>query len=45
MKFASSNIKKSKTVLDSGFQAVDSGFQVVDSGFLVSGTWIPDSNS
>ena len=26
-----SHVRKSKTVLDSGFQAVDSGFQVLDS--------------
>ena len=39
------HIRKSKTVLDSGFHAVDSGLQVLDSGFYVGGPWIPDSNT
>ena len=33
------HVRKSKTVLDSGFQAMDFGFQVLDTVF-VSGTWI-----
>ena len=33
------HVRKSKTVLDSGFQAMDSGFQVLDPVFI-SGTWI-----
>ena len=33
----------SKTVLDSGSQAMDSRFQVLDSGFFFSGTSILDS--
>ena len=37
-------VRKSKTVLDSGFHAVDSRFQTINFGFLVSGTWIPDFN-
>ena len=37
-------VRKSKIVLDSGFDAVDSGFQVPDSGFFDSGTAILDSN-
>ena len=39
-----SSVRESKTVLDSGFQAMDPGFQVMGSGFLVSGIGIPDSN-
>ena len=39
------HIRKSKTVLDSGFHTVDSGLQVLDSGFSVGGPWIPDSNT
>ena len=31
----SSHVRESKTVLDSGFQAVDSGFQILDSSFFV----------
>ena len=37
-------VRKSKTVLDSGFYAVDSRFQVFNFRFLVSGTWISDFN-
>ena len=39
----SPHVRKSKTVLDSGFHAVDSRFQVLDSSlFLVElGFWIP----
>ena len=33
-------IKLSKTVMDSGIQAVDFGSQVLDFGLLVSGIWI-----
>ena len=40
----SPHVRKSLTVLDSGFHAVDSGLQVLDSGFLFSGTGIPDFN-
>ena len=40
---ASHYIRKSKTVLDSGFHATDSGFKVLDSPFLVNGIWILDS--
>ena len=38
------HVRESKTVLDSGFQAVDSGFQVLESVF-VSGIWILDSKA
>ena len=34
-------VRKSMTVLDSGFHAVDSGFQLLDSGFQLSGFRIP----
>ena len=36
----SPHVRDSKTVLNSGLQAVDSRFQVMDSGFFVDGTWI-----
>ena len=38
-----SHVRKSKTVLVSGFPVMDSGIQVLDSRFFVSG--IPDSAS
>ena len=37
-------VRKSKTVLDSGFYPLDSGFKVLDSGFFVIKTRIPDYN-
>ena len=37
---ASHYIRKSTTVLDSGFHATDSGFEVLDPPFLVSEIWI-----
>ena len=39
----SSHVRESKTVMNSGFQAMDSGFHELDSRFLVSKTWISDS--
>ena len=48
----SPQLGESKTVLDSGFQAMDFGFQVLDLRFFISATWIlyslsciPDSKS
>ena len=42
-KDVSSHLRESKTVLDSGFNAVDSGFRVLDSTVLfISGSWILD---
>ena len=31
--YLSPHVRESRTLLDSGFQAVDSGFRVLDSGF------------
>ena len=41
----SPHVRDSKTVLNSGFQAVDSRFQVMDSGFFPIVSGIPDSLS
>ena len=42
-KDVSSHLRESKTVLDSGFNAVDSGFRVLDSIVVfISGTWVLD---
>ena len=51
LRFVSSHVKESRTVLDSGFHAVDSGFQGLDSSLcrqnldsafqLLVGFWIP----